>query len=123
MHRRRSQFSTRVFNNELLFEAFVGGIKKKVSFRLSFNIFKWQMIQVHVDQILTGRAGELRVCMIFLVDNCQKGVCGKVWLAENLNFSTKNLLPNFVLPLSIVHFKQVRCSVKIAPSDEILHFI
>ena len=42
--------------NELLFEAFVAGIKKKVSFRLSFNIFKWQMIKVHVDQILTGRA-------------------------------------------------------------------
>ena len=81
------------------------------------------MIQVHVDQILTGRAGELRVCVIFEVDSCWKGVCGKVWLVENLNFSTKNLLPNFVLPLFIVHFRQVHCSVKIAPSDEILHFI
>ena len=50
---------------ELVIEAFVGGIKKKVSFRLSFNIFKWQMVQVYVDKILTGRAGELRVCMIF----------------------------------------------------------
>ena len=65
MHRQRSQFSMRVFKNKLLFEAFVAGIKKKVSFRFSFNIFKWQMIQVHVDQILIGRAGELHVCMIF----------------------------------------------------------
>ena len=44
MHRRRSQFTTRACNNELLFEAFVARMKKKVSFRLSFNIFKWQMM-------------------------------------------------------------------------------
>ena len=63
MHRRRSQFTTRVCNNEFLFEAFVAGMKKKLSFRLSFNIFKWPMIQVRVDQILTGRAGEFLACV------------------------------------------------------------
>ena len=44
-------------------------------------------------------------------------------MAKNIDFSSKKLILNFVLPLVVVHFKRVFCQVKIAPSGEILDYV
>ena len=95
---------------------------KKVGFHLSFDILKWQLVQICIHQTITAGGEVFYTYLIFWRDSREKGVYGKVGQAKNLAFSTKNLIPNFVLPLFIVYFKLDYCGVKIAPSDEISHY-
>ena len=51
------------------------------------------------------------------------GVYRRVLMAKNVDFSSKKLILNFVLPLVVVHFEHVFCHVKIAPSGKILEYV